>query len=131
MDWNNFTKKFFLERETLLCVMLLVDASIPPQQVDLECADWLTSAEVPYIVVFTKADKTKRGGTAVEDNVAAFLDAIQAHVGALPESFLTSSQSGTGGQDLLRELAALREAWLAAVGKPTKKTSPLLMQAEG
>lgn len=129
LDWNKFTKKFFLERRTLLCVLLLVDASIPPQQVDLECAAWLTSAEVPYMVVFTKADKTKRGGSRVEENVSAFLGALQTDIGAIPDSFLTSSEAGTGGGDLLRHLAGLRESWLAAVGKPAK-ASPLITAAE-
>eukprot|EP00892_Ulva_mutabilis_P009095 jgi/Ulvmu1/6558/UM003_0195.1 len=128
MDWNDFTKKFFTQRSTLLCVLLLVDASIPPQQVDLECAGWLTSSEVPFMVIFTKADKRKRGAGRVEENVSAFLAAMQADLGALPDSFLTSAEAGTGGSDLLRHLSALRESYLAAVGKPSA-ASPLLAAA--
>lgn len=128
MDWNSFTKTFFIQRETLLCVLLLVDASIPPQQIDIECAGWLTTQEVPFMVVFTKADKSKRGAGRVEDNVSAFLQSLQADLGALPDSFLTSAEAGTGGGDLLRHLSALREAWLAAVGNPAA-TSPLIAQA--
>jgi len=30
----------------LVAVMLLVDASIPPQQMDLQCANWLAEALV-------------------------------------------------------------------------------------
>lgn len=129
VEWNKFTKKFFLERRTLLCVLLLVDASIPPQQVDIECAAWLTSSEVPFMVVFTKADKNKRNGTRVDDNVSAFLETLQADVGAVPDCFLTSAEAGTGGNDLLRHLAGLRESWLAAVGKPAR-ASPLIKPAE-
>ena len=44
--WNEFTKDYFLSRENLLTVFLLVDASIPPQAIDLECADWLGSNKV-------------------------------------------------------------------------------------
>ena len=40
-DWNEFTKDYFLNRKTLVCVLLLVDSSIPPQQIDLDCVDWL------------------------------------------------------------------------------------------
>lgn len=40
-DWNEFTKDYFLKRETLVCVLLLVDSSIDPQQIDIDCIDWL------------------------------------------------------------------------------------------
>ena len=39
--WNNFTKGYFLRSDSLVSVLLLIDASIPPQQIDLDCADWL------------------------------------------------------------------------------------------
>lgn len=44
--WLDFTKDYFVKREALVAVLLLVDASIPPQQVDLECANWLAEAMV-------------------------------------------------------------------------------------
>ena len=45
-DWNEFTKDYFLKRETLVCVFLLVDSSIEPQQIDLDCIDWLGRKKV-------------------------------------------------------------------------------------
>jgi GTP-binding protein len=41
-------------RRNLVVVYLLVDASIPPQKVDLEYAAWLRESNVPFAVVFTK-----------------------------------------------------------------------------
>ena len=41
MDWSVFTKGFFLNRKTLVSVLLLVDSSTPPQKIDLDCANWL------------------------------------------------------------------------------------------
>ena len=41
MDWSSFTKGYFLNRDTLVGVLLLVDASVPPQKIDLDCANWL------------------------------------------------------------------------------------------
>jgi len=52
MDWSSFTKGYFLNRDTLVAVMLLVDASVPPQQIDLDCANWLSRSKVSsYILV--------------------------------------------------------------------------------
>ncbi|XP_051145257.1 GTP-binding protein At2g22870 isoform X2 [Andrographis paniculata] len=41
MDWSSFTKGYFLNRESLVSVLLLVDASVPPQKIDIDCANWL------------------------------------------------------------------------------------------
>lgn len=40
-DWSSFTKGYFLNRNTLVAVLLLIDASVPPQKIDLDCANWL------------------------------------------------------------------------------------------
>jgi hypothetical protein len=45
-SWLDFTKEYFAKREALVCVLLLVDGSIPPQQIDLDCANWLADAQV-------------------------------------------------------------------------------------
>lgn len=41
MDWSSFTKGYFMNRDTLVAVLLLIDASVPPQKIDLDCANWL------------------------------------------------------------------------------------------
>lgn len=48
-DWSAFTKGYFLNRDTLVCVLLLIDASVPPQKIDLDCANWLGRNNVCYI----------------------------------------------------------------------------------
>jgi GTP-binding protein EngB required for normal cell division len=45
-SWLGFTKEYFLKRDALVAVLLLVDAAVAPQPVDLECADWLAESEV-------------------------------------------------------------------------------------
>ena len=47
-------------------VFQLVDVSVPWQDSDLEMLDWLLSAEVPFALVYTKADRTKRGPLAAK-----------------------------------------------------------------
>jgi len=47
-------------------VLQLVDASVPWQDSDLEMLDWLLTAEVPFALVYTKADRTKRGPLAAK-----------------------------------------------------------------
>lgn len=59
-EWLSFTKEYFIGREKLLHVLLLIDSSVPPQAIDLECAAWLAECEVPFAVVFTKVWKEKQ-----------------------------------------------------------------------
>lgn len=46
VDWDKFTKDYFLNRSTLVSVFLLVDASIPAKPIDLEYASWLGTNQV-------------------------------------------------------------------------------------
>lgn len=110
LAWNEFTKEYFLKRETLLCVLLLIDGSIPPQQVDIECASWLSGSAVPFAVVFTKVDKKKKKGPRVDDNVNAFLGSLDALLGAVPDAFVTSANERRGGKDVLQHLSEVAHA---------------------
>eukprot|EP00899_Mesostigma_viride_P009712 jgi/Mesvir1/18742/Mv01251-RA.1 len=110
-QWNQFTKDYFLNRGTLVVVLLLVDSSIPPQEIDLKCAKWLTSNDVPFIIVFTKADKRKKGSTRVE-NIEDFMDFVRVEWTEPPPHFVTSSEKGIGKQEVLTHIAQLRNFWL-------------------
>ena len=76
MEWFGFTKEYFLEREQLVMVLLLVDASIPPQQADIECLNWLADAEVPVSVIFTKMDKKKKKCPKNSENILGELQLL-------------------------------------------------------
>ncbi|KAL4437187.1 hypothetical protein ABPG75_004326 [Micractinium tetrahymenae] len=109
VEWNRFTREYFTERETLVTVLLLVDASIPPMALDISCAAWFAEAEVPFTVVFTKLDKRKKGGPPAEENIAAFEAQVEEACGYAPPTILTSSKSGKGRNELLAHVAQLRE----------------------
>jgi GTP-binding protein len=46
VSWYFACRRYFMERQTLAAVLLLVDASIPPQAADLEVVSWLGNAQV-------------------------------------------------------------------------------------
>jgi len=52
MDWAEFTKDYFLNRSTLVSVFLLIDASIPAKQIDLDYASWLGQNQVMCQIIF-------------------------------------------------------------------------------
>lgn len=100
VEWNQFTRDYFVQRGTLANVLLLIDASIPPLDLDLYCANWLGDSQVPFTVVFTKTDKRK-SGTPVQ-NIQKFRDSLAQTWETLPVCFATSSRTGDGREALLR-----------------------------
>lgn len=112
MDWSSFTKGYFLNRETLVSVLLLIDASVPPQKIDLDCANWLGRNEIPITFVFTKCDKTKGGkGSRPDENIRSFQELIRQNYKQHPAWIMTSSVTGLGRDELLLHMSQLRNYW--------------------
>ncbi|KAH9297292.1 hypothetical protein KI387_028974, partial [Taxus chinensis] len=114
LDWNTFTKGYFLNRDTLVAVLLLVDASVPPQKIDLDCANWLGRNNIPLTFVFTKCDKRKSGKSGLkppEENIQDFQGLIKKNYQEPPPWIMTSSVSNLGRDDLLLHMSQLRNYW--------------------
>ncbi|XP_006649684.2 GTP-binding protein At2g22870-like [Oryza brachyantha] len=111
-DWSSFTKGYFLNRDTLVGVLLLVDASIPPQKIDLDCANWLGRNNIGLTFVFTKCDKSKKGkGGRPEENIKEFQETISSLYPEPPPWIMTSSVTGLGRDGLLLHMSQLRNYW--------------------
>lgn len=117
LTWNKFTREYFLERDTLASVLLLIDASIPPLELDVACANWLGEAGVAYTLVYTKLDKRKKGVPNAEENIAAFEAQLAQSCDALPPAVATSSKSGKGKAELLAHIGQLRALYHNAGAK--------------
>lgn len=111
MDWSSFTKGYFLNRDTLVAVLLLVDASVPPQKTDLDCANWLGRNNIPLTFVFTKCDKMKGKGKKPAENIRDFQQLIVQNYPKHPPWIMTSSVTGLGRDELLLHMSQLRNYW--------------------
>ncbi|KAE9597170.1 putative GTP-binding protein, ribosome biogenesis, YsxC [Lupinus albus] len=112
MDWSSFTKGYFLNRSTLVGVLLLIDASVPPQKIDLDCANWLGRNKIPITFVFTKCDKMKvTKGKRPDENIRDFQEFIRQNYKQYPAWIMTSSVSGVGRDELLLHMSQLRNYW--------------------
>lgn len=112
VDWDDFTKKYFLQRKTLVSVLLLIDASLPPKKSDLGYADWLTSNKISLTLVFTKCDKRRtRNKDSPQKNVQEFLQLLKKDFDKTPPWIMTSCVTKQGTSELLIHLAHLRYYW--------------------
>ncbi len=98
-DWNKFIRTYLDKRESLQCVMVLIDSRLEPQKIDLEFCNWLGEKGLAFVLVFTKADK--QSALKTDQNVAKFNKALLTSFEEAPEYFITSSETQTGRDDLL------------------------------
>lgn len=90
---------YVLDREQLTCLFVLIDSRLIPQKIDLEFIRFLGEHGVPFGIIFTKADKPKRG--ELKKNVDRFLATLQEEWEELPPYFITSSGTGLGREAFL------------------------------
>ena len=86
-------------REQLTCLFVLIDSRLEPQKIDLEFIHFLGENGVPFALIFTKSDKTKR--SQLGGNVARFLNALKKEWDELPPHFVTSSADRSGRDEVL------------------------------
>lgn len=98
-QWEKMVKAYLLHREQLSLVLVLVDSRHGPQQSDVALINWLGEKKLPFIILFTKADKGAKQQT--QQNVAALRRVLSENWEVLPDMLVTSSKEKTGREELL------------------------------
>ncbi|MDA9245243.1 ribosome biogenesis GTP-binding protein YihA/YsxC [Polaribacter sp.] len=94
-----FIENYFKEREQLVCTFVLIDSRHDPQKIDIEFMQFLGTNQIPFCLVFTKADKL--GNSKLNQQIATYKKKLLQHWEELPTCFLTSSASGLGRKEFL------------------------------
>lgn len=96
--WN-LISHYVLEREQLTCICVLIDIRHEPQRKDLDFLTFLGENGVPFVIVFTKADKISKSRQLT--NVEQYMSVLTEQWEELPPYFITSAQSRQGREELL------------------------------
>ena len=97
--WEQMIENYLRKRENLANVFVLIDGRHPPQKIDIDFINKLGKWEVPFSIVFTKADKETQ--KMVSENVKLFLNRLRESWQFLPVHFVTSATKKTGKEKLL------------------------------
>jgi GTP-binding protein len=97
--WEQMIENYLRKRENLLNVFVLIDARHTPQKLDLDFIKNLGLWEIPFTLIFTKADKEKQ--SIVSKNVKSFLERLRTMQQFLPQHFVTSSAKKMGRDKIL------------------------------
>lgn len=90
---------YLLQRRQLANVFVLIDIRHEQLQIDREFVDWLGESQIPFCIVFTKADKLTAG--RAKQNADKWLDKLKDRWEELPPHFITSSEKKTGRDEIL------------------------------
>ncbi|MBQ0137120.1 MAG: YihA family ribosome biogenesis GTP-binding protein [Bacteroidales bacterium] len=92
-------ERYCLLRGQLTNLFVLVDCRLEPQKIDLEFMNWLGENEVPFSIVFTKADKVGKG--RLSENIDCYKRSLLQTWEELPPIFITSAETGLGRDELI------------------------------
>jgi GTP-binding protein len=98
---------YVLEREQLTNLFVLVDSRLAPQKIDVEFIEWLGENDIPFSIVFTKADKLKNG--KLHSNMEMYFQKLMEQWEELPPYFASSSDSKLGREEILDCITSINE----------------------
>src|ERR1700749_82772 len=108
-DWDKFIHTYLDKRESLQCVLVLIDSRLEPQKIDLEFCNWLGEKGLSFVLVFTKADK--QSSVKTDQNIAKFKKALLTNFEAMPDHFVTSSENQTGRDEVLGFISGINQGF--------------------
>ena len=98
-QWRVMINNYIMRRRNLVCTFVLIDSRIEPQNNDLGFVEWLGENQVPFCIVFTKADKVSKA--ELDKNVEAFKTKLLESWEELPPIFITSVETRIGRDEIL------------------------------
>jgi GTP-binding protein len=111
-EWEKFIRYYLRRRTSLQCVLVLVDSRVDPQQPDIDFCCWLGENSIPFVIVFTKADKQSKAKT--DRQAGLFKKELLKFFEELPQLFLTSSETQLGREEILAFVHETNKVFMVA-----------------
>ncbi len=104
-DIQRVIGSYLENRMEMTCLFVLIDSRLEPQAIDMNFMNWLGENQVPFAIVFTKADKQSKSRT--ESNIRGYIEKMKEQWEELPPYFITSSLTGVGKDDVLSYIESI------------------------
>lgn len=112
-EWEKFIRAYLTKRENLQCVFVLIDSRHEPQKIDLEFCYWLGEQALPFMLVFTKADK--QSALKSQQNIAKFRKELEQWFEEVPPHFLTSAEKREGCEEILETILDINSRFVSPI----------------
>jgi GTP-binding protein len=97
--FSELIKGYIVSRSNLMCLFVLIDSRLEPQKIDIEFVEFLGEQQIPFVLVFTKADKIS--DNQVHSNMSMFKREMLKSWEELPHTFVTSVIERKGRTEII------------------------------
>lgn len=108
-QWEQMIENYLRKRENLINVFVLIDSRHSPQKLDLDFINQLGKWDVPFTLLFTKADKETQ--LVVSRNVKQFMAKMRETWQFLPQQIITSSIKKMGRDKVLTVISEFNQVY--------------------
>ena len=105
--FQKFITAYFAKRAQLVSAFVLIDCRHEPQKIDLEFMQWLGENQIPFSIIFTKADKLNK--TKLPKSIETYIKEMLEYWEEMPNYFITSSSSGLGKEEVLSYIQEINQ----------------------
>ncbi len=105
--FQKFITDYFEKRSQLVLAFVLIDCRHEPQPVDIDFMRYLGEANIPFQIIFTKADKLKPN--ALTRNVETYIKKMLESWEEMPAYFVTSSSKKKGKEDVINNIELINQ----------------------
>ena len=97
--FHEMITNYVKNRETLVNLFVLIDCRLEPQKVDVDFINWLGENQIPFSIIFTKADKVSK--SALARNIGVFQEELLKEWDELPNMIASSSETTQGREEVI------------------------------
>jgi GTP-binding protein len=98
-NWVREVENYIVKRENLVCLFVLLDCRIKPQDSDLRFMEMVGLSQIPFARVFTKIDKLKKA--ELDNSIEIYDKVMLKRWEELPTTFISSKVNRTGREEIL------------------------------
>jgi GTP-binding protein len=98
-NWVREVENYIVKRENLVCLFVLLDCRIKPQDSDLRFMEMVGLSQIAFARVFTKADKLNKA--ELENSISVYDKVMLERWEELPATFISSLINRTGREEIL------------------------------
>ena len=109
-EFDKIIHSYIKNRENLLGVFVLVDSRHEPQKNDLAFMTWLAENALPFVLVFTKADKLKKPDES-SFKIRKYQEILLETWEEVPKFFITSSEKRIGLDEIQSFIEEVNETF--------------------
>jgi len=105
--FQKFITDYFEKRSQLVLAFVLIDCRHEPQPVDIDFMRYLAQLDIPFQIIFTKADKLKP--KALAKNLETYTQKMLESWEEMPAYYVTSSSKKQGKEIVLDNIKTINQ----------------------